>query len=554
MPPPTSPLQITSFPFSQTITVAEAAAGTYGGTANQVWCEVVCADVTALGYYATSPGFNITTNFYYSDGSTLIDSQSTGTSGWIQLDVDTYYIRFTRTNGAAIPNNFVINFDSAPFLDHIEPGWFLVNDDTNWPSSYPFPNAAIPAVVYDMDGNFQGVTTQVFPGEIGDSLPDGTILYDNRFLDEGLDRLVLVDNTFTIIADFDTTPPLSNRFPAICNDGTNFYVLDTDSNAVFQVSSTGTVTGPIATLPFHGSVEPSGLGISRDGLFLYFTYSDLDGIIHQWDIMGGTEIAPFYTIPGFVPNDDILAVTPNGYPGEILCQSDGSVVTYWHDLTDGFDHLIHISSAGTLLNDISYARSDFVIDHIHYSPSQPLRVYVYFYIGDISTTQGRFTDVVLADGSEPQGFTTYLNSGGTNQGTDTGVMFAPSTSCFMATLEYGSESGTGTLVVVKVVVGSDPTATFDFTAGGGLSPTSFTLGNAETQNYFNLTPGSGYTVEETLVDGWTTTYEVSNGSPIDDLLVTADEVTTVTVTNSNNVIGQATTLPIRWVLRTGPVQ
>ncbi len=114
----------------------------------------------------------------------------------------------------------------------------------------------------------------------------------------------------------------------------------------------------------------------------------------------------------------------------------------------------------------------------------------------------------------------------------------------------GGGGSAGTLQVIKVVEGSDLTAVFDFIAGGGLSPTSFSLGNGESEFYTNLTPGAGYTVEETLVDGWSTTYVVSNGSPIDDLLVVVDETTVVTVTNSNSVLGQAVRDPIRWLRRT----
>jgi hypothetical protein len=51
----------------------------------------------------------------------------------------------------------------------------------------------------------------------------------------------------------------------------------------------------------------------------------------------------------------------------------------------------------------------------------------------------------------------------------------------------------GSLEIDKVTnPSSDTTTTFSFTAGGGLSPTSFSLTGGTSKTYSNLTPGSGY--------------------------------------------------------------
>ncbi len=548
MPPPASYVDITALPFTQTITVAEAAAGTYGGVANQVWCRYISTVTTPFGFYFTSPGFNITSVFYESDGSTIIETFPTGTSGWILFDTSTYYIRLTRSNGAAIPNNFQISFDTASFLSVIPQGSFMVNDDALWPASYPFGGASIPASIWTMDGTFLGLADQALEGETGDSLPDGTVLYHNRSLVGGLDALVILDPTLALVTDFDLTPPIGALLPAFCNDGTDFYVCDLNTNGVWRVTATGTLTS-LFTLPATGTV--SALGVARDASVFYWAEGDEDGVIHTWDVGGGVEGTPLYTIAGFA-SPDTLALTPNGHPGEILVMPDGNIVTYWYDTATVQNHLLTISPAGASLYDVVYDSTVLRIDHIHYAPASSTSVYIYFYVG-VSQFQGHFAEVDLTDGSELQAFTIYLNGQGVNQGTDSGVMFAPSPSCYMITLSYGGAAGTGNLVVIKVVIPSTDLTVFDFTTTGGLSPSTFSLAHGENETYLGLTPGSGYGVEETVPDGWEVSYAVSNGSPIDALEVVADETTTVTVTNSTGAVGFARELPIRWVLRTGVI-
>jgi hypothetical protein len=92
---------------------------------------------------------------------------------------------------------------------------------------------------------------------------------------------------------------------------------------------------------------------------------------------------------------------------------------------------------------------------------------------------------------------------------------------------------TGSLSIAKQVgLGTDFTTVFTFTAGGGLSPTTFELTNMGIQTYSGLTPGSGYSIVEIVPDGWSVTYEVSNGSPIDNLLITGGETTFILVINT----------------------
>lgn len=69
----------------------------------------------------------------------------------------------------------------------------------------------------------------------------------------------------------------------------------------------------------------------------------------------------------------------------------------------------------------------------------------------------------------------------------------------------------GTIVVTKVTnPNPDPThSSFNFAAGGGLSPSTFSLANGGTRTFGNLLPASGYSVSETTPNngqtGWAST-------------------------------------------------
>ncbi len=65
----------------------------------------------------------------------------------------------------------------------------------------------------------------------------------------------------------------------------------------------------------------------------------------------------------------------------------------------------------------------------------------------------------------------------------------------------------GQIVVVKDATPDDP-QDFSFTAGGGLTPASFSLDDdangtlSNTQSFNSVVPGSGYSVAETVPAGW----------------------------------------------------
>src|SRR5215210_3169145 len=95
-----------------------------------------------------------------------------------------------------------------------------------------------------------------------------------------------------------------------------------------------------------------------------------------------------------------------------------------------------------------------------------------------------------------------------------------------------------TIVVVKDATPDDP-QDFDFTAGGGLSPSTFqldddanaTLSNSRT--FAGVLPGAGYSISETVPSGWDQTgASCSDGSPVSNVSLSAGEVVTCTFVNT----------------------
>jgi hypothetical protein len=136
-----------------------------------------------------------------------------------------------------------------------------------------------------------------------------------------------------------------------------------------------------------------------------------------------------------------------------------------------------------------------------------------------------------------QGPSTYWNSWANVDDPFTSVQFGPmgrlKNVCVRDDLDdcgFSCTPFTG-IRVHKVTVPGGSSQGFTFTAGGGLSPASFTLVDGEDQT-FEVAAGSGYTISEDATPGWSTSITVSNGSSTSDLTVEDGEITVVTVTNT----------------------
>lgn len=89
----------------------------------------------------------------------------------------------------------------------------------------------------------------------------------------------------------------------------------------------------------------------------------------------------------------------------------------------------------------------------------------------------------------------------------------------------------GTIVVRKITDPSpDPSGTsFGFTAGGGLSPASFSLEDGDSREFDNLLPRAGYSLAESVATGWDLiSASCDDGSPVSNIDLGAGETVTCT--------------------------
>jgi len=93
---------------------------------------------------------------------------------------------------------------------------------------------------------------------------------------------------------------------------------------------------------------------------------------------------------------------------------------------------------------------------------------------------------------------------------------------------------------------------FSFTAGGGLSPSSFALDDdadgtlSNTHTFDDVTPGSGYSVSESVPGGWSqVSATCSDGSPTSNVGVSAGETVTCTFVNTRGYPRPGGASPLR---------
>lgn len=97
--------------------------------------------------------------------------------------------------------------------------------------------------------------------------------------------------------------------------------------------------------------------------------------------------------------------------------------------------------------------------------------------------------------------------------------------------------GNGTIEIIKETFPPDDPTLFDVTVGGGLTPPTFQISDGGSVIYTDVPVGDGYSVDETPIAGWAIQYDVSNGSPVNNISVTTGETVVVTITNTRNLGG-----------------
>ena len=462
-------------------------------------------------------------------------------SGAVTLGPGTYFIRISSAAPIATDVTFEANgITTAPTVDA---GDFIINDD----------NPGLPASVFDSTGALVGFIPTIPAGELGAALPDGTTIWHDRYLSYQQSPLVILDPSFAFVASVDTTPGLAalGKNPAcITSNATNFYVLNVADTIVYRVTAAGTITS-IATITVVTGA-PTAIGVDNDETILYWAEgANAPYTIHAWDLINDVPLADLYATGIASGSLGRTALAANHNNNVILVLADGSVVVNAENLdtTPDTSVIYHVSAAGVLLNAISFDFTDPFGLINHYSAIDATTIRIWFF--DSTGDNGRFAILNLTTGalSSVVDYPMFV-AGQTASNTDN-TPLAPSNSCAMVSYLVGdTPAETGTLRVIKVVVPSSDASEFDFVAGG-LTPGTFTLGHGDMQTYVDLAPGSGYSVEETPVEGYTTVYVVSNGSPITALEVVANETTTVTVTNtSTGQLGVLERFPIRRYRRT----
>lgn len=524
MPPPPSYLDITATPYSQLVAQADFNAGTYGGVANECWFRFVTAVDIAFGGFCDKGGtFVPITTVYANDGTTVLHTinPSVGSprSWWFTFTADTYYIKITRNGGGASDFNFTANFDTRPILATVDPGSLIINDDAG----------GFPAVVMNRTtGEISGILTQIPAGEMGDIFPDGVQIWQNVQAPFGLK---LFDANINLLATLDDHAVTFALLSHSDNDFYFFYNGDVDKITKVGVQ-TVLITGT-------GITDVQAICINADATVMYYITGDNfsnpanDGIIKAWDLVNNVALPDFYTIAGFSnANGDRLAITANnGNPGDLLRLSDGSLVTWAYDGLNDIYSIYHINSSGTLLNKIDYTGfggTYGLIDHICHNVDDPLSVCVWFY-KDSNAAEANFSILNLSTGVLTNISNTDMFGVGINLHFNSNIIFAPSNSCTV--LLYQLLSNPARLIVIKNAIPTDTGQTFDFTTTGGLTPSTFSLGDGESQIFEDLVAGT-YGVSETAVPNWATAYGVSNGDPHDAIVLADGDEVTVTVTNT----------------------
>ena len=91
----------------------------------------------------------------------------------------------------------------------------------------------------------------------------------------------------------------------------------------------------------------------------------------------------------------------------------------------------------------------------------------------------------------------------------------------------------GRIIVRKVTEPAIDSTDFTFTAGGGLSPSSFTLTGGGSRTFADVAPGSAYSLAESVPEGWLlASASCDDGSPVSSISLSAGETVTCTFRNT----------------------
>jgi hypothetical protein len=374
--------------------------------------------------------------------------------------------------------------------------------------------------------------------EVGDRLPSGIIALARRNTSGFCLSLDLFSRTSAPVATLSpaslfpsmSAPELAalNDFSTVRSNGSDrFYMAgNTKSGSnptpVRAVSDSGTLLGTWtlahAVGGLGGTTYVSPMAASFDNATLYYGTRGLKSPIYGHDLLTDTDLG--IIVPGGANGFDSLGVDMFVLAsGQLLVAHTNNV---W-SLSSQWYASLH-EADGTLVSTIPFGLTN-AEDGVDARLAIDWRNPTIFWLRTFNTaeTLSTFRQFRISDGALLSSFSVAVN------------FLDPAGLVPISCPFFAFQSATGTVIVIKQVDATvEPvTRPFHFTVGGGLSPATFSLMNGESRAFSNVTAGTrtGYSIEETAVPDFVTTYAVSNNSSYLDLTVPADGTVTVTVTN-----------------------
>lgn len=480
------------------------------GTTFTVWYKYtpVTSQMISVFGFGDLVTYRPTVTVFTGTGSTPVGIGVTNKA--IQVYVNsgqTYWFRFLRNSSAASPAVLLIEAEAFT-PEAIPPGAILVNDDTD---------GAPGAIVSSIDGDDYHVYDYVSPfpaGESGDVLrATGLVLMEDQT--GGLKRYdadlsLLGSVAFTMNGSTDklrANQTLNQWFASNSGAGA--------TPAKVQVVNSDGSLGTLHTLPLAGL---TALTASNDGSIIYNAgqSSSISAPIKRW-LTGSSAMG----------TDLVAGVSGYIVTSMMTLEDDSIVALYSESAAPHNTYAVRYDSTGATVQTYSIASTaTSLAPRLTHSMTPATSFWVWFH-----ETSGISTFREYAIGGSVLRSVNHIdfsNGGYAPAETPTPTaLFGVSPSCPFLVLG----AATGTIQVVKATVPGGSDREFDFTAGGGLSPATFSLSDGETQE-FTVSAGDGYSVAETPEAGWSTSFVVSNGSPPDNISVGSGETVVVTVTNT----------------------
>jgi hypothetical protein len=495
------------------------------GTTYSVWYKYTATARGSIGVFGFGDlvGYSPTIEVWTGTAASPVYADVAAANRPVQVVVtsgETYFFRFITNSGSVSPAVLTLSVEAGP--DTTSPiGSLLVPDET------PGKPAIVASTLTDY------LILQIvspFPaGEEGDILHSAphVLLME----DDSTSNAKLYDQNLQLLATVAVDPGSST---IRANQTLRTFLVGVPggvSPSQLQIVSDTGALGATYTLP-----PLTGIGAaaaSQDNATIYITGQA--GPL-------GTAITRFDTATATIGSD--LAAGVAGYfVRDLLVLTDDTIVALYAESAAPHEmYAVRFATDGSVLN--TYPLETTAVSStgkLAIALDDPVSFWAWNHptLGLSRFRNVRASDgVVLTDRLHAE----YVGGGyaGAQTATPPGSFGVPNSCPFMV-LPY--TVGTGTIQVDKETVPDASAQSFDFTAGGGLAPATFSLTDGTSETFAGVAAGSGYTIAEAAVAGWSTSFSVSNGSPQDNIAVAIGETVVVTVTNTQAAASASSTGP-----------